>query len=128
MQDPDRGFRVLTYLRQLDVLDEGKGNQGRAAQARAPLIAAFLNREISTDGVKVAVDRMLRPTAEQPAFDGQSTFQVEVIRRTERITATRKSWQRFLKEVGDAIPTQGERDELLALRREIDAVLARQVG
>jgi ParB/RepB/Spo0J family partition protein len=128
MQDPDRGFRVLTYLRQLDVLDEGKGNQGRAARARAPIIAAFLNREISTDGVKVAVDQVLRPSAEQPTFEGQSTFQVEVIRRTERITATRKSWQRFLKEVGDAVPTQGERDELLALRREIDAVLARQVG
>ncbi len=51
------GIRAAKYLRQLDKLDEQE--PGRAVRERAPIIAAFLVEELTTDGVHGAVQEVI---------------------------------------------------------------------
>jgi len=52
------GIRAAKYLRQLDKLDSDE--PGRAARERAPIIEAFLNEELTTDGVHGVVQQILQ--------------------------------------------------------------------
>jgi ParB/RepB/Spo0J family partition protein len=123
--EPTRAYRVITYLRQLNALDEGPGNQGKAAAARAPIIEAFKTGQLGIDEVKIAVDQALKPEFQAPRMRVPS-IDVETIRRTGRIETAEKSWKRYIAEVGGAAPSEQERAKLLAIRQEIDALLARQ--
>jgi len=68
------GIRAAKYLRQLDKLDIDE--TGRAMRERASIIEAFLNEELTTDGIRGAVQQVLQKVEqEQQARDtSTSTF------------------------------------------------------
>ena len=79
--------------------------------------------------IQIAVDRMLgRPSQDEgdPVQQESSPLPVEQLRRLERATTARKSFARYLREIGEAQPSTEERAELETLRQQIEAILARQ--
>jgi len=123
-QDPDRGMRAAEKLAQLEALGSEK-----AREVRAPLIEAFLDKKLSTDSIQIAVDRILSRTSFEEMEQGQQelfALPVEQLRRLERATTARKSFGRYLREIGEAQPSTEERAELEMLRQQIEAILARQ--
>ncbi len=123
-QDPERGMRAAEKLAQLEALGPEK-----ARDARAPLIEAFLEKKLSTDSIQIAVDRMLSRASFEDVEQSQqepSTLPVEQLRRLERATTARKSFGRYLREIGEAQPSDEERTELEMLRQQIEVILARQ--
>lgn len=115
-RDPKRGQRCFYYLRQLDELGEA-----RAIELRAPIIADFLAKKISTDEVRIKVEQLLSNER------GETTYplSLEEVRRQHTITSTVKSFHRFEKEIGTAALNQKERESLQALKTKIDALLER---
>jgi ParB/RepB/Spo0J family partition protein len=114
----DEGFRTASYLRRLDVLDEQE--QGRATQVRAPIIQAFLEERITTDGVRVAIERLLKA--------GEETTEVikgSIIQRIEQIEATTKRFEKYCRLVGDGPIFEEERKGLLQIQQTIQALLER---
>jgi ParB/RepB/Spo0J family partition protein len=115
-QDPKRGQRCFYYLRQLDELGEE-----RAAELRAPIIADFLAKKISTDEVRIRVEQILQ----RERGETSSALSLEEVRRQHTITSTMKNLNRFEKEIGTAAPNHKERESLLTLRQKIDGLLDR---
>ncbi|MFL5627197.1 MAG: ParB/RepB/Spo0J family partition protein [Ktedonobacteraceae bacterium] len=143
------GIRAAKYLRQLDKLDEEE--PGLAAKERAPIIEAFLNDTLTTDGVHGAVQDVLQKLSDAHALtaethvlnprQGSSTEQHcqnghvsketpdvthHVIERTEKITLLAKRFQQYKRLIGKEIPTQNEREALGSLLQEIQRLLERQ--
>lgn len=116
-RDPKRGQRCFYYLRQLNVLGEET-----AIMIRKPIIEDFLLKKISTDEVAILVKQKLQEyqgTSDEPAPS------VESARRHSQMTSTVKSFQRFEKHIGEAIPSEAERAALLSLKEKIDELLGR---
>jgi hypothetical protein len=114
----DEGLRTASYLRRLDVLDEQE--KGRAAQVRAPIIQAFLEERITTDGVRVAVERLLKA--------GEETTEVtkgSMIQRIEQREATTKRFEKYCRLVGEGPIFEEERKGLLHIQQTIQALLER---
>lgn len=119
-QDPKRGNRCFTYLKQLDVL----GNE-RAIELRGPIIHDFLLGKLSTDEVQVMVQQIL--AREQGGQDNDDdSVSLPIVRRQNKISSTIKSFRRFEKEIGEAVPSSGEREALSRLKTKIDSILERQ--
>lgn len=116
----DGGIRAASYFRRLDAFC--KEQPGKAEQMRASIIESFLNEEISTDEVRIRVERIMNS-------DGQTEVPTEdkvpFVKRFEKIEATKKSFQRFSRLMGEESPTEEERNVLTALRSDIDAILER---
>ena len=122
-QDPERGMRAAEKLAQLEAL-----GPEQAREARAPLIEAFQAKRLSTDSIQIAVDRILGRIAQEDGEQVQqetSSLPVEQLRRLERATTARKSFARYLREIGEAQPSAEERTELEMLRQQIESILAR---
>ena len=126
-KDPERGMRAAEKLAQLEALGPEE-----AREARAPLIEGFLAKDsqkrLSTDSIQIAVDRILGMASfEEGALrqGGPQQLPVEQLRRLERATTARKSFGRYMREIGEARPSVEERAELESLRRQIEAILAR---
>jgi ParB/RepB/Spo0J family partition protein len=115
-KDPKRGQRCFYYLRQLDVLGEKK-----AIELRAPLIQDFLLGKISTDEVQLFVKQILH----REQGEAEQQVSLDDVRRQNKISSTIKSFQRFEKEIGQAIPNPAEREALLKLREKVDGILER---
>jgi ParB/RepB/Spo0J family partition protein len=119
-QDPKRGHRCFTYLKQLDVLGEE-----RAITLRGPIIHDFLLGSLSTDDVQVLVKQILARGQSGQSGDDDSVS-LPIVRRQNKISSTIKSFRRFEKEIGDEVPSPGERDALLRLRAKVEDILKRQ--
>lgn len=117
-QDPKRGNRCFTYLKQLDVLGEE-----RAITLRGPIIHDFLLGTLSTDEVQVMVKQIL--AREQDGQGDDTSVSLPIVRRQNKISSTIKSFRRFEKEIGDAVPSPGERDALIRLKAKVDDILKR---
>jgi ParB/RepB/Spo0J family partition protein len=116
-RDPKRGQRCFYYLRQLDELGEE-----RAIELRAPIIADFLAKKISTDEVRIKVEQILQ----SERGEASSVLTLEEVRRQHTITSTMKNFHRFEKEIGTTAPSQKERETLLTLRQKIEDLLDRR--
>ncbi len=122
-RDPERGMRAAEKLAQLEALGSERGRE-----ARAPLIEAFLEKKLSTDSIQIAVDRILgRASFEEGGQTQQEpALPIEQLRRLERATTARKSFGRYLREIGEARPSDEERAELEMLHQQIEVILARE--
>lgn len=119
-QDPKRGNRCFTYLKQLDILGDA-----RAIELRGPIIHDFLLGKLSTDEVQVMVKQIL--AREQGGLhDDDESVSLPIVRRQNKISSTIKSFRRFENEIGAAIPSPVERDALTRLKTKIDGILERQ--
>ena len=118
-QDPKRGNRCFTYLKQLDVLGEE-----RAIEVRGPIIHDFLLGKLSTDEVQVLVKQILAREQDGQSDDDDSVS-LPIARRQNKISSTIKSFRRFEKEIGDAVPSASERDALLRLKAKVEDILKR---
>ena len=117
-RDPDRSMRVVDVLSQLDVLED-------AAPKRAPIIAAFEQKQLTADGVQIAVSRVLAGEVFTPAEqEGSHPLPLKEIARTERFRSARVGFDRYFREVQKTPPSTQEREELMLLRQKIDDVLA----
>jgi ParB/RepB/Spo0J family partition protein len=119
-QDPERGMRAAEKLAQLEALGPERGRE-----ARVPLIEAFLKKKLSTDSIQIAVDRILGRASFEEGDQQEPALPIEQLRRLERATTARKSFGRYLREIGEARPSDEERAELEMLRQQIEAILAR---
>ena len=116
--DPDRSMRVLDVLSQLDFVDDGVAK-------RAPIIAAFQNKQLTADGVQIAVNRVLAGEVFSLGGQGEGkTLPLKEIARIERFHSVRTGFDRYLREVENEPPGPQEREELAQLRQRIDEVLA----
>jgi ParB family chromosome partitioning protein len=118
-QDPKRGNRCFTYLKQLDILGEE-----RAIELRRPIIYDFLLGKLSTDEVQVMVKQILAREQGELSEDDESAS-LPIVRRQNKIASTIKSFRRFEKEIGDAVPSVVERDALLRLKTKVEDILKR---
>lgn len=130
-KDPDRGMRAAHILAQLD---EALGPE-KALEARAPLIEAFLAKQLNTDALQIAVDHVKRKTLPGISLPGKPITQGEVpaaplsieeAQQLEQATRVRKSVERYARDLGESKPSAKVREELLRTRQKIDAILARQ--
>lgn len=115
-RDPKRGQRCFYYLRQLDELGEE-----RAIELRAPIIADFLAKKISTDEVRIKVEQILQSERGETVM----SLSLEEVRRQHTITSTVKSFHRFEKEIGTAALNPKERESLQTLKQKIEEMLER---
>ncbi len=115
---PDRGKRCAYYLRQLDELGPEK-----AIALRGPIIADFLSRKISTDEVKELVADILK---REKSEGKEGEVSVEVAQGKEKVITISKNLQRYVKRLGDRVPSHDERAELVKVKESIEAILSRE--
>lgn len=113
LADPERALRVADILAQLDAVEDG-------VTKRAPLIAAFKARTLTTDQVSQAVKAILQ--GQPVVLDEQG---VHSLARQDRIMALEKGFDRWSRTLGTAAPSEEERLRLAQVRTLIDAILAR---
>jgi ParB family chromosome partitioning protein len=126
----DHGLRAAKALRQLDRFDEPARGIWRAAVERAPIIERFLQEELTTDGVQLAVTAVIArleqqgtSVAEEPLRD----IYPHEIRRHERVSTLLKRFVSWQKLVGDQPLYPDERETLTRLAQEIQAYLVRGI-
>jgi ParB family transcriptional regulator, chromosome partitioning protein len=119
MMKGDGGFRAASYLRRLDKLDETE--PGRATTLRVPLIEQFIAEAITTDDIKVAVEKILDPPEKQ-----QREVRTEDMIRMRKIEETNKRLAQYSRLIGNNIPSAEERAALRQLHETIDALLKRE--
>lgn len=124
----DHGLRAAKALRQLDKFDEPAQGVFRAAAERAPIIERFLQEELTTDGVQLAVNAVIARLEQQNPLAAQSPVpdvSPQEIRRHERVTTLLKRFVSWQKLVGDQPLYPEERKTLALLAQEIQAYLSR---
>lgn len=128
----DRGLRAAKSLRQLDKLDEPERGIFRAAAERAPLIESFIAGEITTDGIQLAVDKILGSVAQENAQQTEEQHRTEVslqeIRRQERMATLLKRFASWQKLIGDQPLYPDERKALSLLVQDIQNYLSHDGG
>jgi len=122
-QDPDRGERAAEKLAQLEALGPEE-----AKKLRAPLITAFLSKDpkekLSTDGIQIAVDYLLNGTPSD-AVEKPEKLEVQVVKRVGYARSASKTFDRYIRELGDERPSQLDRLELEQLQKHLQEILSR---
>ncbi len=121
--DPDRGERAAENLARLEELGPEE-----AKKLRAPLIAAFLSKDpkekLSTDGIQIAIDYLLNKTSSN-TIEEREKLEVQAVKRVEYARSASKTFNRYIRELGDERPSQLDRLELEQLQKHLQEILSR---